>query len=42
MTQDKEELIELYEAFSIEEIEERLELNSVGCCCICKCHANSG
>ena len=26
MTQDKEELIELYEAFSIEEIEERLEL----------------
>ena len=40
MRPEKEELVELYEAFSIEEIEERIEVSTGGCCCLCKCHAN--
>ena len=40
MRPEKEELVELYEAFSIEEIEERIEISTGGCCCLCKCYSN--
>lgn len=33
MISKKEELVELYEAFSIDEIEERLDLCGCFCCC---------
>jgi hypothetical protein len=33
MKEEKKELIELFEAFSMEEIEERLDL----CICLCSC-----
>jgi hypothetical protein len=36
MKEEKKELIELYEAFSMEEIEERLDLFGI-CLCSCMC-----